>query len=181
MRNLPIAASAATLVLATVAAAPSAHAMLQIGAKPASFAVADTDDHAFQLASLTKGSPTLIVYVDKEGSAQNQRIRQRLEKMRETDVALRAVHLVPIADVSPYNSWLKKGLAKSALREESKDLGVPVFADWEGVGRAPLGAASGVSNLILLDKQGRVSWASAGQLSQAQEEAFIRVLHEVTH
>lgn len=169
------------LALVTLAVAPSANAMMKVGNKPANFQVADTSDRAYNLASLTGGGPALIVYVDKDGSEQNSNVRKRLEKLRAQEPSLKSVRVVPIVDVSDYNKWPKRGFAKSALRDEAKDLGYTVFADWQGSGRGVLSAKSGASNLILLDKTGRVSWASAGQLNASQEDALIRTIQGVAH
>jgi hypothetical protein len=167
------------LSLVTFAAAAPANAMLRIGNKPSTFAVADPSDRSYQFSTLTGGGPALIVYVDRDGSEQNTRIRQRLQKLREKEPQLRGVRVVPIVDVSEFNHWPKRGFAKDALRDEAKELGYTVFADWQGVGRGALSAKSGVSNLILLDKNGRVSWASAGQLTTSQEDALIRTIHDI--
>jgi hypothetical protein len=176
MQRLPITLG---LALVTLAVAPAANAMMKVGNKPANFKVEDTSDRAFNFASLTSGGPALIVYVDKDGSEQNKNVRKRLEKLRAQEPQLKSIRVVPIVDVSDYNHWPKRGFAKSALKDEAKDLGYTVFADWEGAGKNVLGAKSGASNLILLDKNGRVSWASAGQLNASQEDALIKTIHDV--
>ncbi|MGZ3453421.1 MAG: TlpA family protein disulfide reductase [Polyangiales bacterium] len=176
MSRLPLAL---TLAVATIAAAPSAHAVLRLGNRPASFTVKDTNDRDFQLGALTGGAPALIVYVDKNGAEQNKHVRQRLQSLKQSEPQLGKVRVIPIVDVSDYNSWPKRGFAKSALRDESKSLGYTVFADWDGSGKSRLGARSGASNLILLDKKGQVVWASAGELVPSQEDDLIKGLHEV--
>lgn len=166
----------AAIALGIVIIAPSAFALPKVGTKPATFVVKDTNDKPYDLAALAAGSPTLVLYVDKDGSSQNKRLKQRLQQLRVSEPALRRVKFVPIVDVSDYDHWPKRGFAKDALRDEAKQQGFPLYADWNDAGRRSLSAEDGRSNLVLLDKKGRISWASAGQLTPAQEDALINQL-----
>ena len=166
-------------VIALVAIAPSAHALVQVGARPASFVVKDLNDRELTLATLVNAAPALILYVDKEGAAQNKRLEARLQKLRAEEPAFAALRYVPIVDMSKYNGWPERGFAKSALRDEQKTYAYKLYADWDGAGHAKLSTVEHASNLIVLDKQGRVAWASAGQLSPTQEDALIARLRDV--
>jgi hypothetical protein len=163
----------AAIALGIVSIAPSAFALPKIGTKPATFVVKDTNDGAHDLAALAGGGPTLVLYVDKDGSEQNKRLKARLQQLRATDPSVRSVKFVPIVDVSDYNHWPKRGFAKKALVNEAKEQGFALYADWDASGRRNLSAEDGRSNLVLLDKKGQVAWASAGQLSPSQEDALI--------
>ncbi|MGZ3416342.1 MAG: hypothetical protein ACXWUG_20675 [Polyangiales bacterium] len=168
-----------TAALVMMSAAPSVNALPRIGSKPRSFVVKDVDDRAYQTSTLTARTPTLLLYVDKDGCEQNAHLKARLEKLRQSDAAVRSVKFIPIVDLAQYNAWPKRGFAVSAIRDESRTLGLPIYADWDAAGRASLSAKSGQSNLFVLDKSGVVAWASAGQLSPSQEDAVIETLRLV--
>lgn len=169
----------AAISVTALSFASSAVALPKVGVRPKTFEVSDTNDRSYRFDRLAAGGATLVMYVDKQGSEQNGRILERLQRMRQTDASLRSVKFVPIIDVAQYNGWPKRAFAKKALREEAKRKGVTIYADWEAAGRSVLAAESGRSNLFLLDKDGRLVWASAGQLAPAQEDDLINRLHAV--
>jgi hypothetical protein len=150
-----------------------ASALLKAGSAPADFGVADPDDNGYKISALRAGRPALIVYEDKDGGGQNERFLQRLGKLRDKDPVYKKTQVLAIADVASWDFWPAKGFVKSALRDAGKKNGITVYADWTGAGRANLAASKNVSNLVLLDAQGKVVWASAGKLSGEQEDTLI--------
>jgi hypothetical protein len=170
--------SVATLVL-VVALSNGAHALLKPGTVPKDFVVHNADDKAAKFSLLRAGHPTIVFYEDKDGGDQNERLKQRIGELRKKSPSAKRVALVAIADVKSWDFWPAKGFVKDALRSAGKKAGIVVWADWSGGGRASLDASSNRSNVVLLDKLGKVVWASSGKLSTAQENEVLEHIQKL--
>jgi hypothetical protein len=117
--------------------------------------------------------PLLVVYEDEGSSKQNLRVKRRLMELRGKKAYRNAIANLLIADVSAYDHWPAKDVAKGELRKLSTDLGMVVYADFSGEARKALGADKGSSNILLYSAGGRVLFARSGELDdKAAVELF---------
>jgi hypothetical protein len=154
-------------------------ALLKPPAVPSDFIVQDADDKSAKFSSLRAGHPTIVFYEDKDGGDQNERFKQRLGKLQSTSASAKKVAIIAIADVKSWDFWPAKGFVKDALKSAGKKAGITVWADWNGDGRSSLSAASNASNIILLDRFGKVAWASTGKLTTVQEDDLLNRLDKL--
>ncbi|WP_237245015.1 MULTISPECIES: YtfJ family protein [Sorangium] len=168
--RLLAAASAGALSLALISGA--ALALPTVGDRAPNARVEDADGRELQLKAL-RGKPILIMYEDKDSTAQNQALKDALAKLAKGDRYRRAMAVTAIADVSSYDFWPAKGFVKDAIREESRKVRATIYCDWDGSFREAYRLRRGISNVVLVGKSGQVLFAAEGKL---KPEAQTRVL-----
>lgn len=167
----------AAAALATALIPTTADALLKEGASAPNARVEDADGKVLQLQSL-KGKPILIVYEDRDSSKQNQPLKDDLSKLATGDKYKTAIALAAIADVSSYDWWPAKGFVKDAIREESKKQKTTIYCDWDGGFRKAYGIKRGVSNVILVGRDGRVLFAAEGAIGTDARKRLVSLLSE---
>ncbi|WP_234023371.1 YtfJ family protein [Sorangium cellulosum] len=167
--------SAAALSVALVSGA--ALALPSEGDRAPNARVEDADGRELQLKAL-RGKPVLIVYEDKDSAMQNKPLKDALGKLAKGGNYRRAIALAAIADVSSYDFWPVKGFVKDAIREESRKFGTTIYCDWDGTFRSTYRLRRGVSNVILVDKDGRVLFAAEGALKTEAQQRLLDLLRK---
>ena len=114
-----------------------AQALPEAGKQAAEARVEDVDGKELKLSSL-RGSPVVIVYEDRDTSADNAAFKEDLSRATRDAEVKKALVVTPVADVSEYNSWPAKGFVKDAIREQSKQLGTTIWCDWDASFRSAL-------------------------------------------
>lgn len=165
---------AATAVAAALLPSPS-YALLKEGANAPNARVEDADGKVLQMQSL-KGKPILILYEDRDSAKQNQSLKDDLSKLAAGDKYKTAVALAAIADVSSYDWWPAKGFVKDAIREESKKQKTTIYCDWNGGFRKAYGIKRGVSNVILVGRDGTVLFAAEGAIGADARKRLVSLL-----
>lgn len=162
------------LALAAYPATP-AFALPKEGVTAPNARFEDVDGRATELKAF-KGKPILLVYEDKDSAQQNQALKDDLAKLAKGDRYKATVALAAVADVSSYDFWPAKGFVKDAIREESKKQGTTIYCDWNGSVRTAYQLRRGVSNVILVGKDGRVLFAAEGKVSAEERKRLISIL-----
>ncbi|HSN98591.1 MAG TPA: YtfJ family protein [Candidatus Nanopelagicales bacterium] len=166
---------AAAALAAALAAHGSALALPAEGEKAPNARVEDADGRQLEMKSLG-GKPILIVYEDKDSSAQNQVLKDELAKLARGDRYKSAIALTAVADVSAYNFWPVKGFVKDAIRDESKKAGTTIYCDWDGSFRSRYRLREGVSSVVLVGRDGLVLFAAEGALSADRRSELLKLL-----
>jgi predicted transcriptional regulator len=161
--------------LATALIPVSSYALVKEGASAPNARVEDADGKVLQMQSL-KGKPILIVYEDRDSAKQNQTLKDDLSKLASGDKYKTAVALAAIADVSSYDWWPAKGFVKDAIREESKKQKTTIYCDWNGGFRKAYGMKKGVSNIILVGRDGQVLFAAEGAIGADSRKRLVSLL-----
>lgn len=167
----------AAAALATALVPNSSFALLKEGAAAPNARVEDADGKVLQLQTL-KGKPILIVYEDRDSAKQNQSLKDDLSKLATGDKYKQQIALAAIADVSSYDWWPAKGFVKDAIREESKKQKTTIYCDWDGGFRKAYGIKRGVSNVILVGRDGKVLFAAEGAISADARKRLVSLLGE---
>jgi hypothetical protein len=160
--------------LSTLSTAP-AFAVPKEGDTAPNARIEDADGRSLELKSW-KGKPILIVYEDKDSAQQNQALKDDLSKLAKGDRYKSSVALAAVADVSSYDYWPVRGFVKDAIREESKKQGTPIYCDWNGSFRAVYQLRRGMSNVVLVSRDGRVLFAAEGAVSAPERKRLITLL-----
>lgn len=165
----------------TLAVSGVAHALPPLGATVPNARIEDPDGRALELRALAGvRRPVLIVYEDKDSAAQNEAFKRELAERAAGDRYLGAVSLVAVADVSAYDFWPVRGFVRDAIRDEARKHRTPIYCDWTAAFREALRLNKGASNVVLLDRTGRVVFAAAGTLTPAERQAiFDRLRAEI--
>ncbi|WP_437288760.1 YtfJ family protein [Sorangium sp. So ce406] len=169
------AASAAALSLALISGA--ALALPSEGDRAPNARLEDADGRELQLKTL-RGKPILIVYEDKDSATQNQAFKDALAKLAKGDRYRKTIALAAVADVSSYDFWPVKGFVKDAIREESRKVGATIYCDWDGAFRQAYRLRRGISNVILVGKNGQVLFAAEGKLKPEAQSRVLELLRK---
>ncbi|WP_437327418.1 YtfJ family protein [Sorangium sp. So ce381] len=173
--RLRSAASAAALSLALISGA--ALALPSEGDRAPNARVEDADGRELQLKAL-QGKPILIVYEDKDSKSQNQALKDALAKLAKGDRYRRGIAVAAIADVSSYDFWPARGFVKDAIREESRKVGGTIYCDWDGSFRTAYKLRRGVSNVVVVGKNGHVLFAAEGALKPESQSKVLDLLRK---
>lgn len=170
-----IGAALAAFTLSTTLAATSALALPRVGDQAPNRRLEDADGRPLEMHQL-RGKPTLIVYEDKSSAEQNRAFKDELMAIRNDPRYTRAFHFAAVADVSPYRGWPIEGVARGVLRKRARAAGTQIYCDWDGSFRAAYQLVPHQSNVVLLDKEGRVIFASAGPLRAEDRARLLEIV-----
>ncbi|MFT3773515.1 MAG: YtfJ family protein [Minicystis sp.] len=67
---------------------------------------------------------------------------------------------------------------KDAIRDESKKQGTTIYCDWTGAFRKTYQLRRGVSNVVLVGKDGRVIFAAEGPIPVEQRRRLLAMLRD---
>jgi len=113
-----------------------------------------------------EGGIVVLVASDKEGSAQNAAWTKAIKEKYADRVAIQGV-----ADVSSAPFFLK-----GKIRNDFKKDGESILLDWKGEVFKTYGLTKGVSNVILIDKDGMIRHRSSESASsEAVQELFKKI------
>jgi hypothetical protein len=164
-----LAGSAAVLVAA------DARAALKEGQEAPNARLEDADGRVSELKAF-RGRPVLIVYEDRDSAKQNDALKRELGELARGDRYRSRIALAAIADVSAWDFWPAKGFVKDAIRDESKKQGTTIYCDWTGAFRDAFRLRRGVSNVVLVGKDGRVAFTAEGTVPAEQRRRLIGML-----
>ena len=168
------ALGAAGAMLLSVLAPSLAMALPAVGAVRPAVRLVDGWDRELDLGRFER--PILLIYEDKDSADQNQRLKDELVSLEKSIEYRKVVAHISVADVSAYDYWPAKGIAKGELRKWSQKLGIVVYGDFSGDVRTKLSLDKGESNVVLYAKSGEVLFASSGSLSATQRDALIDLI-----
>jgi hypothetical protein len=175
IRRHTLASSASALFLISFLGAVPALAVPKEGDVAANARLEDADDHGFELKAL-KGKPFVIVYDDTTSASTSEAFRREFLKLAKSAPYKSTIGVVLVGDVSSYDYWPAKGIVKNAVREETRKQGTTVYCDWTAGLRTAYRFRRGVSNVVLVGRDGRVAFASEGVPTGAAQKRFYETL-----
>ncbi len=136
-----------------------------VGEKATDFTLQDQYEKTVSLKQY-EGSIVVMIASDKEGSAQNAAWTKAIKDKYADRLAIQG-----IADVSSVPFFLK-----GKIRNDFKKDGESILLDWKGEVFKAYGLTKGVSNVILVDKDGMVRHRTSGGISPgAVQELFKKI------
>jgi hypothetical protein len=162
-------ASAATLATSSAGAVP------REGDAAPSASIEDADGKVKDFAAF-RGRPLLIVYEDRDSAKQNEALKAELATLARGRQDSERVALAAIADVSAWDFEPAKYFVRAAIRDESKKQGTTIYCDWTGAFRSVYRMRRGVSNVVLVGRDGRVAFSAEGPLGPDQRARLLGLL-----
>lgn len=138
--------------------------------------VEDADENPLWLGDL-RGRPVVVFYEDKDSGELNRALKSELAELM-ADASMRSARVLPVADVSAYDSWPSRGFVRDAIREASAKAGLTIYCDWNASFRERLGLEKETSNVVVLAKDGVVKFARTGALGAEERASVLRMLKE---
>jgi len=135
------------------------------GVKAPEFTLQDQYEKTVSLKQY-EGRIVVLIASDKEGKAQNAAWIKAIRDRYADKVAIQG-----IADVSSVPFFLK-----GKIRNDFKKDGDSILLDWKGEVFKTYGLTKGVSNVILIDKDGIVRhWSTGSASPEAVQELFKKI------
>jgi Bacterial protein of unknown function (YtfJ_HI0045) len=132
------------------------------------FRVQSGDDEELTL-DMIKSKVAAIFYENKDIVDANKRLKDELNKLyyEQTDVLKEVLVRLPIIDCSEA-FWPFLGIWKRRLREHSKKEGVTIYCDWDGKMSSDYKMQADVSNIVIIDKSGKIRFFTSGEIADEE-------------
>lgn len=173
-RRKALLQAVAGFALTTGLATPLVARAVSAGESAPEAKVQDADDQTLWMSEL-RGSPIVVFYEDKDSRDTNASMKSEVASLL-SESGMSGIRVIPIADVSDYDSWPARGFVKDAVREESKKAGLTIYCDWDASFRSKYDLAKGNSNVVVIGRDGVVKAAATGALSAERRAAFLSLL-----
>ncbi len=145
-------------------------------AQPLDATLDTTRGGAVKLSELW-GKPTVLFYEDKDGTDQNQKLKNELALQGEKQALRSHVRVVAVADVEGYDWFPAKGFVVSAVKRAEKASGLPVYLDWRGaLKRKPWALTGKGSTVAVLDGAGTLLFSKNGALTDEEISQVVALL-----
>jgi predicted transcriptional regulator len=148
-----------------------------IGSPAPYFSVQSGDGKELTL-DMIKGKVAAIFYENKDVVENNKPLKDALNKLyyEQTGAVKDVLVRLPIIDCSDA-IWPFLGIWKRRLREHSKKEGVVIYCDWNGKMSSDYRMKTDVSNVVIIDKGGRIRFFTSGEV-KAEEINGVKQLLE---
>jgi predicted transcriptional regulator len=147
-----------------------------IGSAAPYFRVQSGDDQELTL-DMIKGKVIAIFYETKDIVEKNKRIKDELNKLyyEQTGIVKDVLVRLPIIDCSDA-VWPFLGIWKRRLREHSKKEGIAIYCDWKGKMSSDYKMKADVSNIVIIDKSGRIRFFTSGEVKAEEIDGVKELL-----
>ncbi len=154
----------AVTLLSLLSARGSSPASGPIGSEAPDFRVQSGDDKKLTL-DMIKGKVIIIFYESKDIVENNQRLKQELNKLyyAQTEPVKEGLVRLPIINCSDA-VWPFVGIWKRKLREHSSKEGLVINCDWNGKMSSDYKMRADESNVLIIDKSGRIRFFTSGEV-----------------
>ncbi|NBW86998.1 MAG: hypothetical protein EBR23_09270 [Planctomycetia bacterium] len=116
------------------------------------------------------GGVAVVVYAERHGATAALRLGQTLHARFGPVAGQPVVHVIPVACLLEVPRMFH-GLARNLLRRQSPD--VVVWIDFHGTLQRVVGLRPNLANVAVIDPQGRLGGAHAGDFDQQLVEAVV--------
>ena len=154
-----------SLFLST-AAAQGGHPLLNV--KAPEFSLLDQYDKPYNIRQ-GEGSIVVLLASDKEGEPQNALWRSAIEE-RYRD----KIFLIGIADVRTVPFFLKSRIKNNFRKDNAR-----ILLDWTGEVFTNYVLAKHASNIVLIDKKGRVRYVTSGEVTIVARETLFKEIDKL--
>jgi hypothetical protein len=169
--------TAGAIASSAVLLGADAGAALKEGAAAPNATLEDADGRVSELRAF-RGRPVLILYEDRDSATQNDPLKKELGELARGDRYKARIALAAVADVSAWDFWPAKGFVKDAIRDESRKQGTTIYCDWTGAFRKTFQLRRGVSNVVLVGRDGKVVFTAEGAVPVEQRRRLLGILRE---
>jgi hypothetical protein len=151
-----------------------------IGPTAPYFRVQSGDDKELTL-DIIKGKVAAIFYENKDIVAANKRLKDELNKLyyEQAKIVRDLVVRLPVIDCSDA-VWPLRWVWKRKLREHSRKEGMTIYCDWEGKMFSDYKMKDGVSNVVIIDKSGRIRFFTSGEVTAEEINDVKQLLKALT-
>jgi predicted transcriptional regulator len=122
------------------------------------------------------GRVLVLVYEDKHSARQNAALKQAMKDRAQRTNLASQVTFLPIADLDGYSFFAVRPFARSRVRGMAEKFGIEILIDWSGEIAQALGLVPEQSNVLIVDRRGRVVFRKSGALDPKDTDRFFATL-----
>lgn len=122
------------------------------------------------------GRVLVLVYEDKHSSKQNWNLKVAMRDRAEHSDLGRKVTFLPIADLDGYGFFAVRPFARSKVRGMAEKFGIEILIDWSGEIAKVFGFRAEQSNVLIVDRRGKVVFRKSGALGPQDRDQFFATL-----
>lgn len=169
-----------TLLIVPVLGGSSPAGSGLIGSPAPYFSVQSGNNEELTL-DMILGKVAAIFYENKDIVSANKRLKDELSKLyfEQADTLKERLARLPIIDCSEA-VWAFRPIWKRRLREYSKREGMTIYCDWSGKMASDYKMKNNVSNVIIIDKSGRIRFFTSGDVAAEEIDDLKRLLIALT-
>lgn len=121
-----------------------------------------------------KGKVAVLFYETKSAIEQNRKLKNALNVFYagQADSLKKDIARIGVIDCQ---GVLFRGAWEEGLRDNALKEGIAIYGDWDGKMSSDYRTAKGVSNIIIIDKQGIIRYYASGQI----EDKNIRIIEKL--
>ena len=124
-----------------------------------------------------RGKVVVIFYEDRDHREDNAELKGLLTRFVAGNELRAELTIVPVANVSGLDFPPASAFARAAVRAVASDLGIAVLFDWQRtLQAAPISLRDSASNVLVLDRAGRVVFRYAGAVTGDPRSRFFRAI-----
>jgi predicted transcriptional regulator len=144
--------------------------VVNVGEPVGPLVLTDQYEHAWQLSDL-RGSVVLLIDGDREGSKFNGTWGRAARARYKTEIKIAFVaHLASVP-------FFMHGFVRSKfVSKDPAHPNGPILLDWKGAVAQRFGFRDSISNVYVIDREGVLRYAGAGQALDAETDRLFRVL-----
>lgn len=172
------------LALGAISAAPSLVAYAQEltpidgAGEPVDFSLEETSG-ATRTLSEARGRVVVVFFEDRDHVEENRELKLTLHEFVRGNHLEEQVRTYAVANVDGIDGVLRD-VARQAIRAVASRYGIQILLDWDGTLLAsPFDCANSASNVLLLDRAGRIRWRHSGPFTATDRTAFFRALRHL--
>jgi predicted transcriptional regulator len=128
-------------------------------------------------ASELRGKVAVFFYEDRHSTETNALLKKALRRAALEDRSFgERLAVVPIANVSGYDFWPARYFARNAVKKMARRHDLEIWLDWKGALQPMLGLRDDTSNVVVLDRAGRLRVRRFGPIPSEELGAFLQQL-----
>lgn len=119
----------------------------------------------------------VLFYEDREHIPQNEELKGNLQRFIADNRLEQQLAMVPIANADGFASF--GGLVRTGLGEASRRIGLDILIDWDRrMHAAPFSMRPAASNVVVIDRQGRITFRYAGLVGTTERSGLFRAIRQ---
>jgi hypothetical protein len=131
------------------------------------------EDQNGNVKSIPGDKPMLVIYEDQDGGKTNLHAKDVIGRINTNTANQAKVDVLPVADLEKWNWWPAKSHALKDIQKTAVEKRTTIYLDWTGAVRKAWNLAKKRSSLVLVGTDGKVLFASEGDISEARLQELI--------
>lgn len=129
--------------------------------------------------STLRSRVVVLFYEDREHIPQNEDLKGTLQRFIADNHLEPQLMLLPVANADGYAYAPVDAIVRSGLAEGARRMGMDILIDWDRrLHASPFSLRGGASNVVVIDRSGRILFRHVGRVEEAQRTELFRAIRQ---